>query len=87
MKAGIISAEKLSYKVVMDSEGRDLGVLHNIIVDGTTGMLTELVIKPASELDTSRFKREDEYIYIAVDALRSIKDVIIVDKEKIQERA
>ncbi len=87
MKEGKISAQKLSYKEVMDAEGRDIGELHNLIVDATTGMLTELVIKPASELDTSGFKMVNDDILIPIEAVKSIKDVIILDSGKIRGRA
>ncbi|NQE45198.1 hypothetical protein C5S31_04140 [ANME-1 cluster archaeon GoMg2] len=87
MKEGKISAQKLSYKEVMDAEGRDIGELHNLIVDATTGMLTELVIKPASELDTSGFKMVNDDILIPIEAVKSIKDVIILDSGKLRGRA
>ena len=87
MKEAKISAQKLSYKEVMDAEGRDIGEVHNLIVDATTGMLTELVIKPVSELDTSGFKMENDNILIPIEAVKSIKDVIILDSGKLRGRA
>ncbi|RJS86092.1 PRC-barrel domain containing protein [Methanophagales archaeon] len=87
MQAGTISAQELSYKGVMDAEGRDIGELYNLIVDAMTGILTELVVKPASGLDTRGFKKEDEYIIIPIEAVKSIKDVIILDGKKMRERA
>ncbi len=82
-----ISAEELNDKMVMDSEGSEIGVVHNIVVDAGTGMLTELVVKPATELDTSGFKKEDNYIFIPFEAVKAIRDVIVVDSEKIREHA
>ncbi len=84
MKEGRIFAQKLGYKEVLDSEGREMGVLYNIVADAKTGILTELVIKPASELDTSGFKKERDYILIPFDAVKSVRDVIVVDSERIK---
>jgi len=42
----------------MDLDGREIGILHNIVVDGATGLLSELVVKPAAELDTTGFKAD-----------------------------
>ncbi|MHC1599556.1 MAG: PRC-barrel domain-containing protein [Candidatus Methanospirareceae archaeon] len=87
MKKQKISALKLSNKRVVDSEGSEMGMLHNIVAEAGTGMLRELVVKPAEELDTSRFKMEDDYIFIPFDAVKAIKDVIVVDSEKLRTRA
>ena len=82
-----ISAQKLNDKKVMDSEGTEMGVFHNIVVDAGTGLLTELVVKPATELDTSRFRKEGNYIFIPFDTVKAIGDVIVVDSEKIRTHA
>lgn len=87
MKMQKISALKLSDKRVVDSEGGEMGMLHNIVADAGTGMLRELVVKPADELDTSNFRKEDEYIFIPFDAVKAIKDVIVVESERIRARA
>jgi len=87
MKEGRIFAQKLSYKEVLDSEGREMGVLHNIVADAETGILTRLVIEPASGLDTGGFKKENDYILIPFDAVKSVRDVIILDSERVKTRA
>ncbi|KAF5435089.1 Sporulation protein YlmC, PRC-barrel domain family [Candidatus Methanophagaceae archaeon] len=87
MKEEKMSAQKLGYKEVMDASGREIGELHNIIVDATTGRLTELVIKPASMLDTSGLKKENDNIIISIDAVKSIRDVIVLESEKMRKRA
>lgn len=82
-----VSALKLREKRVMDSEGVEMGVLHSVIAEMGTGMLKELMVKPAEDLDISRFRKEGEYIFIPFDGVKAIKDVIIVDSEKIRTRA
>lgn len=87
MKTNKVSLLKLSDKRVMDSEGVEVGILHNIVAEAATGMLKELVVRPADDLDTSRFKKEDEFILIPFEAVKAVRDVIIVDSEKMLERA
>ena len=79
-----ISAQNLNDKKVLDSEGREIGVFQNMVVDAVTGMLTELVVKPATELDTSKFKKDGGYIYIPAEAVKTITDNIMVDTEKMR---
>jgi sporulation protein YlmC with PRC-barrel domain len=67
----------------MDLDGGEIGILHNVVVDVATGLLSELVVKPAAELDTTGFKGEEGYIFIPFQAVKAIKDVIIVDNEEI----
>jgi sporulation protein YlmC with PRC-barrel domain len=87
MRMEKVSVLKLSEKRVMDSEGIEMGVVQNIIAEAGTGALKELVVKPAEDLDTSRFKKEGEYIFIPFEAVKAIRDVIIADSEKIREYA
>jgi len=78
-----ISAQEMSDKMVMDLDGSEIGILHNVVADAATGLLSELVVKPAAELDTTGFKEGDEYIFIPFQAVKAVKDVIIVDSEEI----
>ncbi len=84
MKKGRMFAQNLNLKEVIDSEGRELGVLHNIVMDPNTGILTKLVIEPASGLDTSGFKKESNYIFLPFDAVKSVRDVIVLDSERLR---
>jgi sporulation protein YlmC with PRC-barrel domain len=87
MKMEKISVQKLNDKRIVDSEGSEMGVLHNIVADAGTGMLTDLVVRPAADLDRSKFRKEDDYIIIPFDAVKAIKDVIVVDSVKMRVRA
>jgi sporulation protein YlmC with PRC-barrel domain len=81
-----MSSLMLSDKKVLDTEGGEMGVLHNIVADGGTGILTELVVKPAAELDTSKFKTDEGYLFIPFDTVTAIKDVIVVDIKLVREQ-
>jgi sporulation protein YlmC with PRC-barrel domain len=80
----MLSAQKLVDKKVMDSEGGEIGILHSVIVDIGTGIFTDLIVKPATELDTTGFEKDDDHISIPFEAVKAIKDVIIVDSKKIR---
>ena len=75
-----VSAKALNHKRVVDTRGSELGILHNIVADAETGMLIELKAKPKAKHDTSEFKKEGNHIFIPFDAVKGIKDVILVDR-------
>lgn len=80
-----VSAKALNHKRVVDTGGSELGVSRNIVADAETGMLIELKVKPKAKHDTSEFKKEGDYIFIPFDAVKGVKDVILVDSEKIRK--
>jgi len=80
-----VSAKALNHKRVVDTGGSELGVSHNIVADAETGMMIELKVKPKAKYDTSEFKKEGDYIFLPFDAVKGIKDVILVDSEKIRK--
>lgn len=82
-----IMALRMGNKRVVDSDGGEIGLFHNVVVEDATGMLRELVVKPAEELDLSRFRKEGGYIFIPFEAVTAVKDVIVVDSEKMRARA
>jgi sporulation protein YlmC with PRC-barrel domain len=79
-----ISAKALIHKRVVDTRGSELGVSHKIVADAETGMLIELVVKPKAKHDTGEFKKEGDHLFIPFDVVKGIKDVILVDSEKIR---
>ena len=82
-----ISVQKLNDKRVVDSEGGEVGIYHNIVAEVDTGMLKDLVVRPAAELDTSKFRMDGTYIFMPFDAVKAVKDVVVVDSEKMRVRA
>lgn len=82
-----ISVQKLNDKRVVDSEGGEVGIYHNIVAEVDTGMLKDLVVRPAAELDTSNFRKDGTYIFMPFDAVKAVKDVVVVDSEKMRVRA
>ena len=75
-----VFAKNLSSKQVMATDGTELGVLFNMVMDVKTGDLVDLLIKPDLALDTSKYQTDDQYIVVPFEAVRAIKDYIVVDK-------
>ena len=77
-----IFTKNLSKKNVMSSDGSVIGVLYNIVMDVRTGELVNLVVKPDLSVDKSRYQMEGNYILIGFDAVRAVRDFIVVDKKE-----
>lgn len=75
-----VFAKNLSSKQVMATDGTELGVLFNMVMDVKTGDLIDLLIKPDLALDTSKYQTDEQYIIVPFEAVRAIKDYIVVDK-------
>ncbi|MCK5217660.1 MAG: PRC-barrel domain-containing protein [Methanosarcinales archaeon] len=76
-----IFAKNLRNKQVMSSDGMTIGILSNLVIDVSTGNIIDLVIKPDMGLDKEKFKIDDDFVLISFDAVRAIKDYIVVDKK------
>ena len=75
-----ILAHQLSKKKIMTTEGKVIGTLKNIIIDNETGQVIDLIIHPDSSFDTSGYRLEGEKLYINFEAVKDIKDYIVVDR-------
>lgn len=76
-----IFAKNLRNKQVMSSDGMTIGILSNLVIDVSTGNIIDMVIKPDMGLDKEKFKVDDDFVLISFDAVRAIKDYIVVDKK------
>jgi len=77
-----IFARNLRDKQVMSSDGITLGILNNIVIDVKSGAVIDLVVKPDIALDKEKYQMEDDFILVPFDAVRAIKDYIVVDKNQ-----
>ncbi len=75
-----VFAKNLSNKQVMATDGSEVGILFNIVMDIKTSNLISLIVKPDMALDTSKYKQEGEYIILPFESVRAIKDYIVIDK-------
>lgn len=76
-----ILAKNLSNKRVMLTDGSELGFASNVVMDTHSGSLIYLVVKPAPNVDTSKYQTQGSYVLIPFGAVRAAKDYTIVDKK------
>ncbi len=73
-------ARSLSRKKIVTNEGKVIGTLKNIIVDFDTGQVVDLIVYPDPSFDTSGYRVEGDRLFITFEAVKDIKDYIIVDR-------
>ena len=78
-----ILAKNLANKRVMLTDGSELGFASNVVMDTHTGDLIYLMVKPAPNVDTSKYQIQNGYVMIPFGAVRAAKDYTIVDKKLI----
>lgn len=78
----IFARDLLSNKQVMATDGAEIGILSNIVMEIKGGRLIDLLVTPNTNLDTSRYKKEDSYILMPFDSVSAVRDYIIIDKMK-----
>ncbi len=75
-----VFAKNLSSKQVMATDGTEIGILFNIVMDIKTGELINMIVKPDMSLDTTKYNNDGQYILLPFESVRAIKDYIVVDK-------
>ncbi len=78
-----ILAKKLFNKKVMLTDGSELGIINNIIMDSNTGDLIYLVVKPNHMVDISKYERQNSYVIIPFEAVKAAKDYALIDETKL----
>jgi len=76
-----IEGKALLTRNVVSDRGTVIGRLTDLSIETRSGKVTMLVVKPSNEIDARLFKTS-EYgeIYIPFNAVKAIKDVIIVNE-------
>ena len=77
-----IYARSLAGKEIVTMAGTVLGELENIILDPETGKLIDLLVKPDSELDPVRYRKEGKLILVPFSSVCALKDYIVVDEKR-----
>ena len=70
-------------KSVMSTDGDNIGMLSNIVIDLRSGELIDLVVKPDMEADRSGYRTEEDFVFIPFESVRAIKDYVVVDKKAV----
>ncbi|NYT06117.1 MAG: PRC-barrel domain containing protein [Methanomicrobiales archaeon] len=73
-------SRSLSKKKVMSTDGMVIGQIKNIMVDLDTGLVVDLVVKPDQTFDTAGYSMDGERMFIPFEAVKDIKDYIVVDR-------
>ncbi|MDQ1254370.1 PRC-barrel domain-containing protein [Methanosarcina sp. Z-7115] len=81
----VFARNLLFNKQVMATDGTEIGTLSNIVVEIKGGNIIDLMVTPNVNLDTSRYKKVDNYILVPFDSVSAVKDYIIIDKMKAKE--
>jgi sporulation protein YlmC with PRC-barrel domain len=76
-----IEGKTLLTRNVVSDRGTVIGKLTDLSMETRSGKVTMLVVRPSSEVDAKLFET-NEYgeIYIPFNAVKAIKDVIIVNE-------
>lgn len=77
-----IYARSLAGKEIVTMGGTVLGELENIILDPETGRLLDLLVKPDSEFDFARYRKEGKMILVPFSSVCALKDYIVVDEKR-----
>lgn len=72
---GKVFAGSIADKEIVNVDGRVLGDLENLIYEVMTGRLVDLVVKPNSGLDRSRYREDGKYVLIPYSSVVAIKDL------------
>ncbi|HON81711.1 MAG TPA: PRC-barrel domain-containing protein [Methanoregulaceae archaeon] len=75
-----VLARSLSKKKIVTNEGKMIGTLRNLVVDFDTGQVVDLIIYPDPSFDTTGYRMEGDRLFITFEAVKDIKDYIIVDR-------
>ncbi|HUU75132.1 MAG TPA: PRC-barrel domain-containing protein [Methanoregulaceae archaeon] len=75
-----VMARTLSRKKIVTNEGKMIGTLKNIVVDFDTGQVVDLIVYPDPSFDTSGYRVEGDRLFINFEAVKDIKDYIVVDR-------
>ncbi|MDD3977468.1 PRC-barrel domain-containing protein [Methanomicrobium antiquum] len=73
-------SRSLSKKQVMSTDGMVIGTIRNIMVDLDSGQVDSLVVKPEPGFDCSGYAVDGDRLFIPFEAVRDIRDYIVVDR-------
>lgn len=77
-----ILASEIRGKTVMSDEGLMIGRLRNIVVNESTGELTQVLVEPSDDVDPRLFKRDERgYLAFPFSAVKNVRDVIVISTQ------
>ncbi len=70
----------LARKKVMSNDGMLIGTVRNVMVDLTTGQVIDLIVKPDDTFRTDGYRMDGDRMFVPFEAVKDIKDYIVVDR-------
>ena len=79
---GKVFSASIAGKEVVNIDGMVLGHLEDVVFEVQTGKLVDLLVKPARELNRSKYREEGKYVLIPFASVVAIKDYIVIDESR-----
>lgn len=79
---GKVFAGSIADKQIVNIDGAVLGDLENVIYEVLTGKLVDLVVKPNSGLDRTKYREDGKYVLLPYSSVVAVKDYIVVDESR-----
>jgi sporulation protein YlmC with PRC-barrel domain len=57
-----------------------IGTIRNVMVDLNTGQVVDLIIKPDDTFRTDGYRMDGDRMFVPFEAVKDIKDYIVVDR-------
>ncbi|RXE57307.1 photosystem reaction center subunit H [Methanoculleus taiwanensis] len=77
----------LAKKRVMSNDGMLIGTIKNIMVDLGTGQVVDLIVKPDDSFKTDGYRMDGDKMFVPFEAVKDIKDYIVVDRYLLKKSA
>ncbi len=69
-------------KEIVNIDGAVLGELENVIFEVQTGKLVDLMVKPDSGLNRTKYREDGKFVLIPFSSVVAVKDYIVVDESR-----
>ena len=69
-------------KEIVNIDGAVLGELENVIFEVQTGKLVDLVVKPDSGLNRTKYREDGKFVLLPFSSVVAVKDYIVVDENR-----
>ncbi len=82
-----IAASRIRDRMVVTSQGHELGLLFDLVADEKTGKLVALVVEPTTEeMQELLLTDKEGLVLIPFSALRAVRDFIVVDAKRVPRK-
>jgi sporulation protein YlmC with PRC-barrel domain len=79
---GKVFSASIAGKEVVNIDGMVLGHLEDMVFEVQTGKLVDMMVKPARELNRSRYREDGRFVLIPFASVVAIKDYIVIDESR-----